>query len=63
MAEEVSIKEVHDRFINMFAQIKANELIEECNVTSEEAKGIIFDACKIAMEETYEEMWGKVDEA
>lgn len=63
MAEEISIKEVHDRFINMFAQIKANELIEECNVTSEEAKGIIFDACKIAMEETYEKMWGKVEEA
>lgn len=63
MAEEISIKEVHDRFVEMFARIKANELIEECNVTSEEAKGIIFEACKTAMEETYEKMWGEVEES
>ena len=63
MAEEINIKEVHDRFVNMFARIKANEIIEECDVTSEEAKSIIFDACKIAIEETYEQMWGSVEGA
>ena len=62
MAKEVSVKEAHDYFINMFARIKANQIIEECNVTSEEAKSVIFDACKTAMEETYEKMWGKVEE-
>lgn len=63
MADEINIKEIHERFVEMFARIKANEIIEECDVTSEEAKSIIFDACKTAIEEKYEEMWGSVEGA
>lgn len=61
--KELSVKEVHDELIEMFAQVKAKEIIDECNVTTMEAKGIILAACRIAMEEKYKEMWGKVEEA
>ena len=61
--KELSVKEVHDELIEMFAQIKAKEIIDECNVTTKQAKKIILDACRIAMKEKYKEMWGEVEES
>jgi len=61
--KELSVKEVHDELIDMFAQIKAKEIMDECNVTDKYAKRLLLTACRIAMKEKYKEMWGEVEES
>lgn len=60
---EPSIKEQYDVLIERSAQIKAKEIIDECNVTSKHAKMIILDACRVAMKSKYQEMYGNKAES
>ena len=61
MEQEMSLRELHDRFIELFAQIKANEIINECNVQTPEVKEIILNACRVAMEEVYTSKYGSIE--